>query len=405
MAFLGRERELAQLAEAVRRVAEGRLGHVVLTGPAGIGCTRLLDELSMRVSSVPGVLACRGRAYEPAQGMPYQAVGEALASAFRSLPDERVAAVVGNAAADLCAVVPGLDERLDSLAIGRDPPELEAPDLVGRRVLESLLGVLERIADGGVLLLILEDLHQADPATRKLIEALQYVGRSLPVCLVVTYQPEEVHRRHAMQTLATKLHADPETTQVELGPLEAAHIEALTAEVLGEQPARNFEQLYGARLQALSADAIRAVRVLATAGVPLLPATLLKLRAPGGRLTVMGLDDARAAGFINERGERLAISHELCAEAVERISLTHERQALHAAIAEQLQAEPALAAWHWERAARPAEARAAHERAALMARVVRPRFVELATIARQDGRGWATRYTLPTVDETWYRSY
>ena len=59
MAFLGRERELAQLAEAVRRVAEGRLGSVVVTGPAGIGCTRLLDELSNRVSSVPGVLACR----------------------------------------------------------------------------------------------------------------------------------------------------------------------------------------------------------------------------------------------------------------------------------------------------------------------------------------------------------
>lgn len=50
-------------------------------------------------------------------------------------------------------------------------------------------------------------------------------------------------------------------------------------------------------------------------------------------------------------------------------------------------------------------AAAAHERAALMARVVRPRFVELATIARQDGRGWATRYALPAVDETWYRSY
>ncbi|MEX1345117.1 MAG: AAA family ATPase [Candidatus Limnocylindrales bacterium] len=406
MAFLGRERELAQLAEAVRRVAEGRLGRVVLTGPAGIGCTRLLDELATRVSSVPGILACRGRAYEPAQGLPYQAIGDALAVALHALPDERVPEVVGNAGADLCAVVPGLAGRLDGLDVGREPPELEAPDLVGRRVLESLLGGLERIAHGGLLLLLLEDLHHADPATRKFIEALQHVGRSLPVCLVLTYQPEEVHRRHAMQPLAAQLNADPEVTRIELGPLEAAQVETLVADALGEQPARNtltavtagahgnplialelarsasslvdvrlsdsFEQLYGARLQALSGEAARAVRVLAVAGVPLLPSTLLELHAPGGRLTVTGLEEARGGGFIVERDGRLAISHELCAEAVAAISLTPERQGLHAALAEQLDDEPALAAWHWERAARPSEARAAHERAAVRAARVDP---------------------------------
>ncbi len=399
MAFLGREHELAQLAEAVRRVAEGRLGRVVLTGPAGIGCTRLLDELSARVSGVPGVLACRGRAYEPALGVPYAAVGDALAPAFGQLPDERLVEVLGRAAADLCVLVPGLAERLDRLGIDREPPALEAPDLIGRRVLESLLGVLERIAGGGVLLLMLEDIHHADPATRKLIEALQHVGRTLPLCLVVTYQPEEVHRRHPMQRLAGLLTTDPEVTRIELGPLESAQIEMLVVDALGEPPARNaltavavgaqgnplialelarsasslvdvrlsdaFEQLYDARLASLSADGSRAVRVLAAAGVPLPPATLLELHPPDGRLTVKGLDEARASGFIVELGERLAISHELCAEAVEALALTPERQAIHAAIAGSLEDEPALAAWHWERAARPTEAREAHERAAI----------------------------------------
>ena len=199
MAFLGRERELAQLAEAVRRVAEGRLGRVVLTGPAGIGCTRLLDELSTRVSSVPGVFACRGRAYEPAMGRPYQAVGDALACSFAQLSDERVADVVADVGSDLCALVPGLADRLDALGIEHEPPELSAPDQLGRRVLESVLGALERLAAGGVMLLMLEDIHFADPATRRIIEALQDVGRSLPVCLVITYQYNEVHRRHPMQ--------------------------------------------------------------------------------------------------------------------------------------------------------------------------------------------------------------
>ena len=52
---------------------------------------------------------------------------------------------------------------------------------------------------------------------------------------------------------------------------------------------------------------------------------------------------------------------------MEALALTPERQALHAAIAERLTDEPALAAWHWERAARPTQAREAHERAAVRA--------------------------------------
>ncbi len=401
MAFLGRERELAQLAEAVRRVAEGRLGRVVLTGPAGIGCTRLLDELSMRVSRVPGVLACRGLAYEPAAGKPYQAVGDALACSFAQLPDERVAEVVAHAGDDLCALVPSLVARLDALGIEHGPPSLSAPEQLGRRVLESILGTLERLAGAGVLLLVLEDVHHADPATRKLIEALQDVGRSLPICLVLTYQPDEVHRRHPMASLADSLSADPEVVHIELGPLPAADVERLVTDALGERPAQNvltavsegargnpllalelarsaralegvrlsdpFDQLYGARVEALSRDGARIVRVLAAARVPLVRSTLLGVHPPDGRLTVQGLEEAISGGYVSESDDRIAISHELCAEAVEAMELTLERQGIHAALAEQLHAEPSLAAWHWSRAARPAEARAAHLRAAQQA--------------------------------------
>ncbi len=401
MAFLGRERELAELAEAVRRVAEGRLGRVVLTGPAGIGCTRLLDELSERVSSVPGVLACRGRAYAPAVGMAYQAVGDALARSFVQLPDERVADVVADVGDDLCALVPGLESRLDGLGVEHGPPVLSAPDQLGRRVLESILGTLERLADGGVMLLMLEDVHHADPATRKLIEALQGVGRSLPVCLVITYQADEVHRRHPMAALADQLTADPEVVRIELGPFGARNLEQLVVDALGERPAQNvltavtegargnplialelarsagslqgvrlsdpFDQLYGARVESLERDGARLVRVMAAARVPLLRSTVLGVRLSGSRLTIQALEEAMAGGFVIEVDERIAISHELCAEAVEAMQLTPERQGIHAALAESLDAEPALAAWHWSRAARPPESRAAHIRAAELA--------------------------------------
>jgi hypothetical protein len=45
------------------------------------------------------------------------------------------------------------------------------------------------------------------------------------------------------------------------------------------------------------------------------------------------------------------------------------------------------------------------ERPRLVETVLRPRFGELSEIAKELGRDWATRYTLPAVDDTWYLTY
>lgn len=46
-----------------------------------------------------------------------------------------------------------------------------------------------------------------------------------------------------------------------------------------------------------------------------------------------------------------------------------------------------------------------HERDELIETDVRPRFRDLAAIAREEGRDWAARYALPDADETWYLTY
>ena len=72
MAFVGRERELARLAAALQRAVAGRPSRVVLTGTAGAGVTRLLDELTARVETLPEVVVVRGASVESAVGEPYQ---------------------------------------------------------------------------------------------------------------------------------------------------------------------------------------------------------------------------------------------------------------------------------------------------------------------------------------------
>ncbi len=150
-------------------------------------------------------------------------------------------------------------------------------------------------------------------------------------------------------------------------PLIAQELARSAGSLEGVRLSDPFDQLYGARVEALSRDGARLVRVMAGARVPLLRSTVLGVRPPDGRLTIQALDEALAGGFVIEIDERVASSHELCAEAVEAMELTPERQGIHAALAERLQAEPAMAAWHWSRAARPPEARAAHIEAARLA--------------------------------------
>ncbi len=132
-------------------------------------------------------------------GVPYQAIGDALAEAFARVPDERLAAVWATPPTTLRSSCPGWLDALTGSGIDRAGPELIAPDQLGRRVVESILGALERLADGGVTVLVARGCAFADPATRGLVEALQTVGRSLPVCLVLSYQADELHRRHPVQ--------------------------------------------------------------------------------------------------------------------------------------------------------------------------------------------------------------
>lgn len=406
MAFVGRERELAQLAGALQRTAEGRQGHVVLTATAGAGITRLLDELTERMAGVEGLIVARGCAAETGVGEPYQAPVEALSAALAAVPDDRLADVIAASGHDLCVLVPGLAERLDALGIDRWAPELVAPEQLGSRVLESLTGAFERIAGDGVLLLALEELHWADPATRGLIRSLLRIGRPIPVCLVLSYRPEELHRRHPARALTELLSADTRLEHIELGPLSRPDLEALVGALHGERPSGDllgavlegsggdplkatqlvvasaslagvrlsdpFEQVVGARLGALTPGAAGLVRLLAAARQPMKRATLMTTRLSDGRVASTTLTEVVDSGLARETANGLIIAHELYAEAIEALALPTERSGLHASLAAALGAHPARAAWHWEAAARPAEARVAHLAAAAAAQPLDP---------------------------------
>ncbi|MDQ3938647.1 MAG: AAA family ATPase, partial [Chloroflexota bacterium] len=406
MALIGRERELAALAATLQRAAEGQPSRLAIYGPAGVGVTCLLDELNVRLRDVPDVVLCRARCFAPRSGVAYGALGDALRGALLQLPGERLVEVAGSGAYDLSALLPAVGERLIKLDATPLPPPMEAPDQRGARVQESVLGVLERLADDGVLCLVLEDIEHADPGTLDFIGALLRVSRRMPLALVLTYHPDELQRGHPVWHFARALRENRAVEQLELKPLERDDLLRMVESLKVERPSLSFmaaimegsrgnpllasqllaadtelkgvrlsdplEEILHARLDRLPAGTVHALRLLACARRSLDEKLLLEADLPEGHLTRMAISRAVASGLARAADDGLSIEHELVAEAIEALALPAERQAFHAALARLLVDEPAEAAWHWDAALRPIEARAAHLDAARAAERVEP---------------------------------
>ena len=411
MAFIGRERELAVLGAALQRSSQRELTRVALSGPLGIGTTRLLDELESRIAKaadIAGVVVCRARCHEPLAGVAYSALRAALAKPLAQVGDDRLADVLGPGAYDIAALLPEVGRHLAELGAPPRAPALVAPDQRGARVRESLLGVLERLAGDGQLCLIVEDLEHADPGTRELVRMLVHLRRRMAMTLIVSYHPDELQRGHPQAGLIRDMDESPDVERVTLGPLTADELFALVGSLEEERPTLGFmaavmegsrgnplvasqlvlahqrqagmrlsdplEEIIHARLAQLERPQLRALRLLAVARRPMAADELTAIRLPDGHLPRTALAEVEHSGLVALELDdgRLSI-HQMVAEAIDHSTLPGERHAMHAALAEaSAAAVPAAAAWHWVRALQPVKARDAYLAAALEAHAVEP---------------------------------
>ena len=165
---------------------------------------------------------------------------------------------------------------------------------------DAVRAVLVGRAERSPVVVVLEDLHWADRATRDLVAFLARTLRSGRVLLVASYRSDELHRRHPLRPLLAELVRLPGVERIELAPFSRAelaeHLEAIAEVPL---PADQVERIYArsegnpfyaeqllaagagdaqvalpatladvllARIQALSEPAQQVLRVAAVAG-------------------------------------------------------------------------------------------------------------------------------------------
>ena len=183
--FVGREREVAELAAAWEAAVAGRPAMVLVAGEAGIGKTRLV-EVAAGLAGRTGGLVVPARCYEAERSLFLQPVAEAVRAAALALAPERLAAAAGEAAGTLAELVPEVRRLLGLGAYERAPAELER-----RRSFEAVTAFVRGLAAQRPLLLALDDLHLAGAST---LELLHFMARRLAgdrVLVLATVRAEE----------------------------------------------------------------------------------------------------------------------------------------------------------------------------------------------------------------------
>ncbi len=257
--IVGRDAELGVLRAALSAAADGAGGSVFLTGEAGIGKSRLVREVASDARA-RDVAVVTGRAVPGGASTPYRPLTEALLQALRDrgLPDDR----------DLAPWLPALGAIVPALGGGGHG------DVASAVRGEAVLRLLRRLARPGVLVVVLEDLHWADPDTVAVIEYLSDNIWCEPLLCVATCRSEQPS---AALDLIRRLHGRRSAVYVSLGGLNEEHVAGMVRACMPEAGADVV-----ARVQhAAEGVPFLVEEVLASPGVPSSFADTVRVRLAG----------------------------------------------------------------------------------------------------------------------------
>ncbi|HET7466088.1 MAG TPA: AAA family ATPase [Candidatus Dormibacteraeota bacterium] len=223
-AFVGRESELSQLEDSLLSAVRGEGGVTVLGGEAGMGKSRLVRELSQRAERL-GCAVMSGGCSEAELSLPYLPFLEAIGN---YLTRQDVAALrerLGAAAGDLAQLFPQMGH---AAAVSTDPVMSKL------RLFEAMMLLLTDAARNRGVLLVIEDLHWADPATRELVDYATRRLRSTRVMMLATYRTDELHRKHALLPSIQAWRRSGLAQLMEIDALDATSVKAMVMSIFEE---------------------------------------------------------------------------------------------------------------------------------------------------------------------------
>ncbi|HKN83585.1 MAG TPA: AAA family ATPase, partial [Pyrinomonadaceae bacterium] len=221
--FVGREPEMRRLQGLIQQAIDGTGRVVFITGEPGIGKTSLADEFLRRTRRQhPGLLISRGRCVEQyGTGEAYLPFLDAMGELLQAPGRERIAAVMRTYAPTWCMELPTAFASSGSL----EKLQQETIGATKERMMREMGDALGLLATTSPIVLLLEDLHWADPSSVDLLRHLcQRIGTQR-LLIAGTFRPEDVERSgHPLKSYKAEMQAHNLCEEVALGSWSREHV-------------------------------------------------------------------------------------------------------------------------------------------------------------------------------------
>lgn len=197
--MVGRSTELDALSSALDDARLGRTNVALIGGEAGIGKTRLVEEL---LAHADGVTTLVGGCVDLGDdALPFAPFAVALREPMRAAGVDDLVSLAGGASHDR------------------------------RKLYEAVADLLEHEGERAPIILVLEDLQWADRSTRELVTFLAKALHGVPMLLVGTYRSDELHRHHPLRPFLAELSRT--ALRVDIAPLSVTAVGDLLNVLLG----------------------------------------------------------------------------------------------------------------------------------------------------------------------------
>lgn len=236
----GRQEQAATLLAAFQRATAGKTEVILLPGPPGIGKSALICEVQRPMLASRGLYAA-GKFDQFNRGIPFAAVVQAFRALLRQILTEEESVLRGyRDALDevLGANIPVLGDVLPELTLITGPRPAVAvlpPSETQHRFERCIANLVHVLATAAhPLVLVLDDLQWADiPSLRLLVQICARSGHGYLLVIGAYRDGEVTGATHPLQ-IARKDLADRgiAVTELPIGPLSAAHVQALVAATL-----------------------------------------------------------------------------------------------------------------------------------------------------------------------------
>lgn len=247
--LVGRDREMDSLGVGLDRASAGQGSVWLIVGEPGVGKSRLVSHLA-RLARRRGFRVATGRCLEQ-QGAPVLwPWKQVLTGALAGYDHRERVSLLEPAAADLVSLLPHdmrllpRDRRLlpGSGELGFQtqdlPPQQDRSSSGAFRLMEGLSGTLRRVAEQQATVVLLEDVHWADPSS---LAALQFVSdfvEDAPLMILASFCPQATGSGPKADRLAVflgKLLRAPSTTLLPLSGLDESAVQTLASHYVGTE--------------------------------------------------------------------------------------------------------------------------------------------------------------------------